>query len=591
MRLYTFFSIFGLALLTALNLPAQTVRVIFVSGQAELQRPDEATAHPALKGESVIIGTRISTGADGRVVLTPMPGVKSMIAPNTIVVLESASDSHPSATEVKHQATLDLKVGAVVSDLQKQPGATFDYSIRTPRGLAGARGTTFTVGLNDAGIQTIVVSHGTISLTLADGRTISLTIGQVSITQPGGETQHAAKISDLSPEDQALAEKWVKTTIETLLGAIEAGIEIQPDALQNALDAAKNLGITLSPELQARVDQAKTLLPETTPLGAGTDTKTTTDVITEQNTITGFASIEAFIASLDESQQYVFAQLRETGYTDAALTKFLSDKTSADGIVNLINLDIALQNYDIPNPISVLCQLGILGNDNFTVVGADTDGLRALILGYSYSDNSNIYLADESNYPKDRPVPTDSLIISGSSYIYGYSNIFFPGTSGHSGMKIYNVTFDTYGSSNPQMLYVGATRKLIIDNSALEGDTFITNSGDAYGQVNIRASDLIDLNGTRFSSDVSGILIEAATINLSNINFTAGTQVNLNSKYGSVNFGSSKYGKVNFISKVSYDGTPLTPDNFSDGMRGAEDVTGGNVRIGTLLGMTPSQPQ
>ena len=253
MRFNTFFYTFSLALLLAVNLPAQTVRVIFVSGHAELQRPDEAAAHAVVKGESVIIGTRISTGADGRVVLTPMPGVKSMIAPNTIIVLESASDTQTSPTEVKHQAVIDLKVGSVVSDLNKQPGATFDYSIRTPRGLAGARGTTFSVELNPAGIQTIVVSHGTITLSLADGRTVSLTMGQASITQPDGGTEHSGKASELSPADQALVEASMTATLEALTNAVEQGVELQGDALANALATAESLGIPIPDELKQRV--------------------------------------------------------------------------------------------------------------------------------------------------------------------------------------------------------------------------------------------------------------------------------------------------------------------------------------------------
>ncbi len=283
MRLNTFFYTVAFALLLAVNLPAQTVRVIFVSGHAELQRPDEPTPHSAQKGESVIIGTRISTGADGRVVLTPMPGVKSMIAPNTIIVLESASDSHPSATEVKHQAVIELKVGAVVSDLQKQPGATFDYSIRTPRGLAGARGTTFTVGLNPAGIQTIVVSHGTITLSLADGRTISLTIGQVSVTKTDGATDHKDKASELSAEDQKLAENWMKTTLEALADAADHGVELQSDALANALATAESLGIPVPKELQERIEKLISTQNETKTAGTE-DTQKSTDsknIVTE----------------------------------------------------------------------------------------------------------------------------------------------------------------------------------------------------------------------------------------------------------------------------------------------------------------------
>jgi galactitol-specific phosphotransferase system IIB component len=258
-----------------------------------------------------------------------MPGVKSMIAPNTVIMLESASDSHPSATEVKHQAVIELKVGAVVSDLQKQPGATFDYSIRTPRGLAGARGTTFTVGLNPAGIQTIVVSHGTITLSLADGRTISLTIGQVSVTKIDGTTDHKDKASELSEEDQKFAENWMKTTLETLADAVDNGIDIQPDALENALATAESLGIPVSKELKERVEKLiakenETKTAETESTQEKTDSADATEIITSGNELKVPANLtpeqlEIFKSLSPEAQEKILA-LDDPDFTTVVLT-------------------------------------------------------------------------------------------------------------------------------------------------------------------------------------------------------------------------------------------------------------------------------
>ncbi len=354
MRLNTFFYTVSLALLLAVNLPAQTVRVIFVSGHAELQRPDEAAAHAVVKGESVIIGTRISTGADGRVVLTPMPGVKSMIAPNTVIVLESASDTQTSPTEVKHQAVIDLKVGSVVSDLNKQPGATFDYSIRTPRGLAGARGTTFTVGLKD-GIQTIIVSHGTIVLNFTDGRTVSLTMGQVSITQPGGGTSQSGKTSELSAEDQALAETSMTTTLEALANATEEGTELQGDALANALATAESLGIKIPDELKLRVQN----LIDHPPVKQLTDPDPTTDPTLPPPRVLDEAAVDPIppdltaeqttvFRSLSPDAQAVILQLADHGITVAVLTPDTDTGlplTNADIVRNLTAL-IALKKSD-----------------------------------------------------------------------------------------------------------------------------------------------------------------------------------------------------------------------------------------------------
>jgi len=213
MRLKKFFALLVFSLASALGLSAQSVRVIFVSGQAEIQAPGETNLRAAAKGEVVTLGTRIVTGPDGRMALTPMPGVKALISPNTDLRLESASETKMPDGTVTSAATLDLKTGAVVTDLIKQEGVTYDYNIRTPRGLAGARGTNYTVAVNNAGIETILVSHGTIIFNLLDGRRISVTAGQVNITDVTGVVRSAAQLSELSAEDQSLAKSTAENTL------------------------------------------------------------------------------------------------------------------------------------------------------------------------------------------------------------------------------------------------------------------------------------------------------------------------------------------------------------------------------------------
>jgi len=328
MRYPAWIAMLCLALVMTLGLHAQTVRIIFVSGHAEVKRPDEPVPHPATKGESVIIGTRIVTGADGRVVLTPLPGVKSIITPNTTLILESVSETRTSSTTVTHQAMLDLKEGTVVSDLQKPEGVTYDYSVRTVRGVAGARGTTFTVGINPFGIQTVVVAHGTVSVSFTDGSTISLAPGNLSITKAGGETQKVSGAGQLSEADQKIAQASTETMVSALTNAIESGIKLDPAALNNALDAAKGLGITLPPELQSAVDSAlKTLA--TQPAASENTAPSSTSLATVV-TETVATPIDSYRTQLTSAQLAVFdtlpvdvqtllATLNDPKVTDAAL--------------------------------------------------------------------------------------------------------------------------------------------------------------------------------------------------------------------------------------------------------------------------------
>ncbi len=563
MRLSNLIATLTLALLTSLGLSAQSVRVVFASGQASIQRPDEPALRAIVKGETVVIGTRIVTGADGRVVLTPMPGVKSIITPNTTILLESVSESKTSATEVTHHAVLDLKEGAVVSDLNKPAGVAYDYSIRTARGLAGARGTTFTVGMNAAGIQTVVVEHGTIWLNFTDGRQVVLGIGHLAITGADGTTKNVTNVNDLSPADKAIAQKWVETTINAIATAIESGESVDAEALKKALATAESLGITLPTELKALVDRVLATLE---PAAKPEDPKDAKDAVTEQNSQNnGFDSIAAYIATLTEEQASAFYSLRngparfrvfltdgppiheEGGYTDAQLLELLRNGILAASLTDILNLYVELKSdWDVSdNQITTfLSDLGILGNGNFTAVGTDTLGLRNLLESYFYGYYYNDQIPEalnESDFPKGN-----------NSTVYGY-DFFFPGegfNNGGKGVTIYDVTFDTDGDS---FLRIGATRNLLLDNVALN-----SGNGKSSGSVWLQAADLVSLNNVRFGSYVSDIMIAAATINLANTTFPDGSHVDLVSKLGEANFGSSKVGYVNFIQNVNYGETPVT---------------------------------
>ncbi len=348
MSLKSCLCLIGLTLALALSLPAQTVRVLLVAGTADITPTGETVARPIVKGEAVTAGSTITTGADGRVVLTPMPGVKSIITPNSTITLESVSETPGAHATTAYQATLDLKVGAVVSDLNKPADATYDYSIRTPRGLAGARGTTFTVGVNPAGIATVVVAHGTISLTFTDGRTASLTPGKVSITKPDGTTVEAERISDLSPEDQAIANNWTEITLEAINAAVDAGVELSPETLKNVTDTADSLGLELSEQSQTLLETLQEKLDGINEEPAQNENDSR-DIVGQSggstDTPAPLTDIERFRAGLTTDQLAVFDQLNETNQKllvtidDSAVTTAALGGDSITG-VSFTNLDL-----------------------------------------------------------------------------------------------------------------------------------------------------------------------------------------------------------------------------------------------------------
>jgi hypothetical protein len=248
-----------------LSLLAENVVVTSSTGLVTSQAPGEASARPVVKGDILNLGTRIATGDDGRVSFTPSPGVNSFAASNSDFVLESSSEAPASDGTVKHKTTLSLTKGTIISDLKKPAGVSYDYSIRTPKSIAAARGTTFTVSINELGVENVIVANGTVSTTFANGTVISLTAGQLSITKADGSGGQVNAFTDLSAEDQATVKALAELTVQTLLDAASAGIPVDAGALADVLAAVKALGIEISPELlstaEAQVEAEQNVEP------------------------------------------------------------------------------------------------------------------------------------------------------------------------------------------------------------------------------------------------------------------------------------------------------------------------------------------
>jgi hypothetical protein len=310
MRLLRPLLVLGAACTLVVSLSGQTVRVLSVSGEATLQAPGDSAPRVVKKGDTIVIGTKIVTGEGARVILTPLPGVNSIIAPKSEIVVERVSVSNPAGAKTAlHSAVLDLKTGAVTTDLKREEGVELDFGVRTARGLAGARGTTYTVAIDIAGVQAIIVADGAISLTLADGRVIDLVPGQISVTHPDGSTETVTSASQLSTGDQALAEDWIEATLDALAEAVEQGVDIDPAALEDAIRAAQELGVIIDVDTQSRLDGARDLLVERR-------LQARLDILTDENR-TDRADARDIIAEIRQSLEDPRTPLPDDAYIQA----------------------------------------------------------------------------------------------------------------------------------------------------------------------------------------------------------------------------------------------------------------------------------
>jgi len=95
-------------------------------------------------GDTVVVGSVVTTGPGARAVVVITPRSAIRISENSEVLVEEVVEE---AEPVR--VMIDLKDGSVGALLKPAVGEQVDFRIRTPSGIAAARGTYFAVAVED----------------------------------------------------------------------------------------------------------------------------------------------------------------------------------------------------------------------------------------------------------------------------------------------------------------------------------------------------------------------------------------------------------------------------------------------------------
>jgi hypothetical protein len=135
---------------------ATQATVALVTGQATIPKPDGSSA-PVTAGMKVSAGATINTGAESEVYLESHAGYVTTIKSDSRVLVEDVSTTSENGKVVKENTTMDLKSGNLVALLDPKKKAVNNYQVRTPKGVAAARGTTFSVMFRNERVNVTVV--------------------------------------------------------------------------------------------------------------------------------------------------------------------------------------------------------------------------------------------------------------------------------------------------------------------------------------------------------------------------------------------------------------------------------------------------
>jgi hypothetical protein len=195
--------------------------VLQVTGSVMVQLPGETTPFALAEGAHIPQGATIITGAGSEASIRPIGGVVSTIKPNTTVQIEKLSVTTDNGTISNQTAMISLLSGNLVSTLDPSKKHINNYGVRTPKGVAAARGTIYAVGVSASG-STFATLSGTVSITMADNRVITVSLGTgLVINDTSGATPASTPLAQASPEVKAAVLEAANTVITLVKNNLE----------------------------------------------------------------------------------------------------------------------------------------------------------------------------------------------------------------------------------------------------------------------------------------------------------------------------------------------------------------------------------
>jgi hypothetical protein len=185
---------------------AAETTVLAVVGNAETKISENSEWSTLATGDIIPVGSTIKTHEDSTVFLNPLVGVTSTVLENSELVISNVESATGSQS-----AMLDLIRGSLENDLDVKEMKT-DFQVRTPQGVASARGTIFLT--MDNGV--IVVREGTVM----SGNT-AVGVGQVFYRDASSNVPILVnKLTDLPQNVQTQIANSISNSLSAQLTAI-----------------------------------------------------------------------------------------------------------------------------------------------------------------------------------------------------------------------------------------------------------------------------------------------------------------------------------------------------------------------------------
>lgn len=228
------------------------------------------------------------------------------------------------------------------------------------------------------------------------------------------------------------------------------------------------------------------------------------------------------------------------------------------GVVNLLG-----GNYSATGNAVVRSAVGLLNADGATVQGNNVS-LEANTTADLHGTTATATTLLNLNAQQDLKIGGGNYSVTGTlgtAQLHAGRDLFMGNATDIQAKIIQMHAGNDANLSTPVLrgfntLNVNAVQGLTVNSGSFTGVT----GGPATAQVNLTAGEAMAINGVSFANVVN-ISLSARTVNLENVNFPDGSNVNLRSQLGQLaanpNTGAASVpGHVNFIQNVTYNGNP-----------------------------------
>lgn len=211
--------------------------ISFFSGEVMVTLPGASAAVPAVLGDSLPEGSIVTTGPDASALVESFAGISTGLSDESSVVI----GKHSVSTEGVRTAEIELKEGSTVSVLDPAKRKINNYGVRTPKGVAAARGTTYSTSFRN-GVMTVNTATGEVLFTDAKGVAFPKPVNAANFSK--GEARAlirlVAIVAKLNPAEQGrlstvkllLADKFNAGEIDKIV--IESQNKVSDEAINQA---------------------------------------------------------------------------------------------------------------------------------------------------------------------------------------------------------------------------------------------------------------------------------------------------------------------------------------------------------------------